>query len=214
MRFTHPGKTGRCHSVDAISSGVCAQTRANSKRQYPSTVKKSLPLLLLPLVSLALAGCASDEEPPHAIGRSVKRYPGESNMYDIADDDVQMDRATRHARKTVGQFIAALQHPAPGETGFAVKKLFVKDGKAEHIWLADVQFSGNRFHGFVDNRPVNIAGLKVGTRVSVNPDEISDWLFIRNGQLVGGYTVRVLMSELSPAEKEDFLKNAKFQISP
>jgi uncharacterized protein YegJ (DUF2314 family) len=65
----------------------------------------------------------------------------------------------------------------------------------------------------VDNRPRYIAGLKVGDKVSVNPDEISDWSFVRNDQLVGGYTIRVLYAEMSPAEQADFLKGAKFQIS-
>jgi uncharacterized protein YegJ (DUF2314 family) len=133
-------------------------------------------------------------------------------MYDVGDNDVQMDRATQRARRTVPQFVDALQHPAPGDRDFAVKKLFVKDGKAEHIWLTDIHFTGNRFHGLVDNHPRDIAGLKVGDKVSVNPNEISDWLYVHDGQLVGGYTLRVLLTELSPAEKEDFLKRAGFQI--
>ncbi len=133
-------------------------------------------------------------------------------MYDVADDDVQMDRAVQRARRTVPQFVQALQHPAPGDRNFGVKKLFVKDGKAEHIWLTDVQFTGNRFVGYVDNHPRNIPGLKVGDKVSVNPNEITDWLYVHDGKMVGGYTVRVLMTELSPADKEDFLKRAGFQI--
>ena len=134
-------------------------------------------------------------------------------MYQVADNDIEMDRATRRARKTVPEFVTALEHPLPGERDFAVKKLFVKDGNAEHIWLRDVQFTGNRFVGFVDNRPMHIEGLKIGERVSVNPNEVSDWSYVRNGQLVGGYTVRVLFSEMSDAEKEDFQKRAEFRIS-
>jgi uncharacterized protein YegJ (DUF2314 family) len=171
-------------------------------------------VLSLPLAAaLLLAGCAADETAPHAIGRSVMRAPGEPNTYQVADEDRQMERATRQARRTVPQFVTALQHPMPGDREFAVKKLFVKDGQAEHIWLTDIQFTGNRFVGLVDNRPRYIAGLKVGDKVSVNPDEISDWSFVRNDQLVGGYTIRVLYAEMSPAEQADFLKGAKFQIS-
>ena len=92
------------------------------------------------------------------------------------------------------------------------RKLFVKDGKAEHIWLADVKFTGNRFVGNVDNKPMYIKGLKIGERESVNPDEVIDWSYVEDGHLVGGYTIRVLYSELTPAEKADFEKRADFHI--
>jgi uncharacterized protein YegJ (DUF2314 family) len=184
---------------------------------YPShsnffpAVKKTLPLALSPLAILLLAGCASDET-PHPMGRAVIKTPGEMNVYDVADNDAQMDRATREARKTVPQFVQAFQHPAPGDRNFAVKKLFVKDGKAEHIWLTDIQFTGNRFQGLVDNKPVHVAGLKLGDRVSVNPNEVSDWMYVHDNKLVGGYTLRVLYTELSPAEKDDFRKRAGFDV--
>ncbi len=161
---------------------------------------------------MLLTSC-STEEPAHPVGRAVFRTQGETNMYQVADDDVQMERATHHARRTVSRFIAALQHPSPGDRNFGVKKLFVKDDMAEHIWLADVHFNGNRFVGVVDNRPLHIAGLKIGDRVSVNPDEITDWLYVHDGQLVGGYTVRVLAAEMPPAERDDFEKRSKFHIA-
>jgi uncharacterized protein YegJ (DUF2314 family) len=178
-------------------------------------LKKLLPVVLsLPLVAaLLLAGCAPEEPVPHGLGRSVMRTPGEPNMYQVADKDTQMERATRQARRAVPQFVTALQNPAPGDRDFAVKKLFVKDGQAEHIWLTDVHFIGNRFVVLVDNRPRYIAGLKLGDKVSVNPNEISDWSYVRNGQLVGGYTIRVLFAEMTPDEQAQFLKEAKFQIS-
>ena len=136
-------------------------------------------------------------------------------MYTVNDDDKQLEHASGHARRTVGQFITALRSPQPGQRDFQVKKLFVtKDGQAEHIWLADVKFNGNRFVGVVDNRPAHIPGLKVGDRASVNPDEISDWSYVDHGKLVGGYTIRVLYAELTPEERQDFEKRADFHITP
>ncbi len=171
------------------------------------------PLALLPLVLLA-SGCASDDKQiPHAIGRAVTRSDGETNTYTVSDDDNQMASAVRRARRNVRQFIVALQNPPPNTRDFQVKKLFVsKDGVAEHIWLADVHFTGNRFVGVVDNRPDKITGLKLGTKASVNPDEITDWSYVENGRLVGGYTIRMLYAELSDAEKQQFLKQADFRL--
>jgi uncharacterized protein YegJ (DUF2314 family) len=95
---------------------------------------------------------------------------------------------------------------------FEVKKRFIQNGQVEHIWLSDVQFAGNRFQGRVDNQPRKIQGLKLGQLVSVKPNEISDWLYIDHGKLVGGYTVRVQYNELSPKEKQEFDRTADFKI--
>jgi uncharacterized protein YegJ (DUF2314 family) len=53
----------------------------------------------------------------------------------------------------------------------------------------------------------------MGDRVSVNPNEISDWAFVENGRLVGGYTIRVLYTELSPEGRQALEKEARFHIA-
>jgi uncharacterized protein YegJ (DUF2314 family) len=47
---------------------------------------------------------------------------------------------------------------------------------------------------------------------SVNTNEISDWLYIDSGKLVGGYTVRAHYNELSPEQKQEFDRAADFKI--
>ena len=123
-----------------------------------------------------------------------------------------MHRAVLAARRNVAVFIAALKNPAKGQHDFEVKKPFVKDGEVEHIWLSQVQFRGNRFHGVVDNHPKKIKGLKFGDRVSVNPNEISDWAFVDNGKLIGGYTIRVLSENLSPQQRKNFENETQVRI--
>ena len=66
----------------------------------------------------------------------------------------------------------------------------------------------------MDNKPTFIKELKIGERESVNPDEVIDWSYVEDGRLVGGYTIRVLYSELTPAERADFEKRADFHIGP
>ena len=131
---------------------------------------------------------------------------------EVPKDHIAMHRAVIEARRTVGEFVAALQHPAPGQQDFEVKKRFIQNGQVEHIWLSDVQFVGNQFRGRVDNQPRMIQGLMLGQSVSVKPNEISDWLYVDHGKLVGGYTVRVQYNELSPKEKQEFDRAADFKI--
>jgi uncharacterized protein YegJ (DUF2314 family) len=47
---------------------------------------------------------------------------------------------------------------------------------------------------------------------TVSKSEISDWFYIDNGKLVGGYTIRVLYSRMSPEEKKDFNEHAGMKI--
>jgi len=163
-------------------------------------------------VAFLVSGCASPIT--HPIGRTVRRPGSEPEYFNVKEKDAEMDRAVRLARKHVRVFITALEHPAPGQVDFEVKKPFVQGDTVEHIWLAHVRYSGKRFHGLVDNRPQEIKGLKMGTRVSVNPNEISDWLFVDNGKLVGGYTIRVLYKDLPPDRKKEFETQADFKIEP
>jgi uncharacterized protein YegJ (DUF2314 family) len=137
---------------------------------------------------------------------------GEPEVYRVENQHAAMRKAVDQARKTVSQFIKAVQHPAAGQTDFEVKKPFVQGNEVEHIWLSDVEFVGGRFKGKVDNAPVKVHGLKMGQVVSVNPDEISDWAYVDNGKLIGGYTIRAHYNELTPAEQKEFQRQADFKL--
>jgi len=171
---------------------------------------KRLLTTILAGVSLAAAATASAD---HAIGRDDLQPAAEPQVFNVDQHNHAMKKAVRQARRTVGAFIQALQHPAAGQSDFEVKKPFRQGDVVEHMWLSDVWFSGNRFHGYVDNMPRKVKGLKMGDRVSVNPTEISDWAFVQNGQLVGGYTIRVLYAELSPEGRQQLEKEARFHIA-
>ena len=170
---------------------------------------KTNPLLLM--VPLLFAGCAT-QKVEHPLPHKMRNSGVRPEIFRIEDKDAQMHRAVLAARRNVGVFIAALKNPAKGQHDFEVKKPFVKDGEVEHIWLSQVQFSGNRFHGLVDNHPKKIKGLKFGDRVSVNPNEISDWAFVDNGKLVGGYTIRVLARNLAPEQRKNFENETQVRI--
>jgi uncharacterized protein YegJ (DUF2314 family) len=165
------------------------------------------------LAAVFLAGIALPAKADNPIPKELQNKTAtEPEYYQVQNDHAAMHQAVIKARKTVGKFIDALKHPAAGQTDFEVKKPFVQGSDIEHIWLSDVQFTGSRFQGRVDNTPRKIRGLKVGQLVSLNPNEVSDWVFIDNGKLVGGYTIRVRYSELTPDHKKEFDRQANFRM--
>jgi uncharacterized protein YegJ (DUF2314 family) len=130
----------------------------------------------------------------------------------VADDDPKMNAAIEKARSTVNTFIAALNSPKAGQTSFTVKKAF-SDGKhTEHMWLSPVTYDGTTFQGVVNNDADMVSNVKIGQKASVGPKEISDWMYVENGKLVGGYTVRVLREAMPANERAEFDKSMPFTI--
>lgn len=131
---------------------------------------------------------------------------------EVADEDPQMNAAIKKARSTLVKFIVALKKPKRGQSLFAIKKMFTDDGYSEHIWLSSVTYDGTTFTGVVDNKPEQLKSIKVGQKVTVAPDEISDWMYVDKRKLVGGETLRVLRNTLTPSEQVEFDKNLPFSI--
>lgn len=150
------------------------------------------------MVALALAGCG-------------KKHPADKVTY-VADDDPRMNAAMEKARGSVKSFIGALKSPKAGQSAFSIKMGFTDGGNTEHIWLTPVTYDGSKFTGTVNNEPEKVKSVKMGQKVTVAPDKISDWMYIENRKLVGGETLRVLRDALTPAERADFDKSVPFVV--
>jgi uncharacterized protein YegJ (DUF2314 family) len=140
-----------------------------------------------------------------------KKEPKDKVTY-VSDNDPQMNAAIERARAEVNTFITAIQSPRAGQSSFSVKMAF-SDGKhTEHMWLGSVTFDGKRFHGTVNNDPEKVTNVKFGQKATVSAAEISDWMFVQNRKLVGGYTLRVLRDSLSPSERAEFDSSVPFTV--
>ena len=133
-------------------------------------------------------------------------------MIRVPGEDPGMNKAIQTARDTVHTFIMALRSPTATQNSFTVKKPFKHGEQFEHIWLSDASFDGIQFSGRVDNEPVDVTNVTIGQTATAAPGEISDWFYIDNGKLVGGYTIRVLHARMSPEEQNDFNANAGFTL--
>ncbi len=130
----------------------------------------------------------------------------------VAEDDPEMRAAIQQARATVPQLVSALQAARPDDEAFSVK-VPIRDGEdVEHFWVSDVVFDGTVFRGKLGNEPELVRGHKLGEDVVVKLSEISDWMYLHNGVLVGGYSIRLLRSRMSPEERARNDQDARFRF--
>jgi uncharacterized protein YegJ (DUF2314 family) len=110
----------------------------------------------------------------------------------VRSDNDEIAQAILQAKQTIGQFLTAFRDPKPNQTGFHFKVRFEVDDVAEHIWLTDLDLESKPPTGSVANDG-RLAGYEFGKRVSFQKAWVTDWTYTEDGEMVGGYTTRVLM---------------------
>jgi uncharacterized protein YegJ (DUF2314 family) len=130
----------------------------------------------------------------------------------VQSDDPRMMEAHIEARSTVEQFIQALQTQKPSQSLFSVKAPITDGESVEHIWLGSVQFQDDKFIGIVDNEPGIVTDISLGDKISVERARISDWMYVDDGKLVGGFTLRAIRKRMSKRERIEFDRSIPFAI--
>ena len=153
---------------------------------------------IIALLTLSVAGCG-------------KKHTEDKVTY-FDGSDAKMNAAMDKARATVDDFIAARKSPIVGQSGFSVKAPFADGTNIEHFWLSPVSFDGTNFQGTINNEPAKVKTVKMGQKVTVAKDKISDWMYVEHLKLKGGYTLRVMRDAMSPAERADFDKTVPFVV--
>jgi uncharacterized protein YegJ (DUF2314 family) len=162
-------------------------------------MKKPVPLLAAPLLAAYCCLLLSCERgtPPAAEGPTLH----------ISQEDPVLDRISREARESFPEFIQKMENPGPDEGAFRVKYPFPAEaGSAfsrEHIWLEDIFFEDGRYYGTVSSRPYYITSLQEGDLVSFEAGLISDWMYLKAGEIVGGRSVHYLIGQIPEPDRDE-----------
>ncbi len=138
----------------------------------------------------------------------------EGNVASVSGEDAEMNAAIQRAQDTLPMFIKALQSLKPTQTSFMVKAKFPYGGSnaAEHLWIRDVTYNGKQFEGFIANEPLYVQNIHLGDHIVVEMSDVSDWMIIEDGRLLGGFTIYVLRSRMSKSEREQFDSEMEYTI--
>ena len=116
-------------------------------------------------------------------------------------DDPKMLAATAEARRTWPEFVKAFRNKPENSESFAAKFPFDAPDQKEFMWVEVVSVKGDTVVGRLGNDPVWVKDLKLGDEVKMKVSDLSDWMYLKDGEIVGGYTVKVLMEKQEQGDK-------------
>ena len=115
-----------------------------------------------------------------------------------------MNNAILLAQETMNKFEKAYHENNDEFHDFSIKIHYKSSYGYEHFWLTDIMYANNEFRGVVDNLPVYTNDLKIGDTIRIDTENISDWMYVDNGKLRGGYTIRAIRDKMSAPQKKEF----------
>lgn len=159
-------------------------------------------MLALSLTVLLAAPAARAEEPeaaePAKIAETKVRMP---------PADRELAKAIEQARQTLPEFWAMHGKPEPGVDDFALKVAVMapKSRMREFIWITSVTRSDDgKITGRIDTSPGHVKAVKLGQPLTFEEADIADWMFMRNGKIVGNWTLRPVMKRMPMGEADMF----------
>ena len=129
-------------------------------------------------------------------------------QFDFAED-AEMRRAAERSRESFRYFIREAfwegRRLVPGLDLMLVKAAFAEvpihpDGP-EFMWIDEVRFDGRSIEGVLINQPFRINGVGEGDEIVMPMEHLIDWLISADDEAYGGFTVDVLRSRMSEAER-------------
>ena len=162
-----------------------------------STVAAPQPAAPQKVAALTQNEAAAPQAKP-ATGTGTPRDP----VVNIETADSEMASAIAKARATLPEFWTKLEQPGAGESDFSLKVAIEgrNASEVEHFWLTGISRKDGEITGTISNDPSTVKTVRRGQIYVVNPDKISDWLYKRNGKMVGNETMRPLLKRL-PAQQ-------------
>ena len=86
-------------------------------------------------------------------------------------------------------------------TGFAIKvALAYGRNNTEHIWTKDIERKDGKISAVINNVPRDVKTVRLGERIEVADAQISDWMYMRAGKIVGNFTMRPLLKRMPPQD--------------
>jgi uncharacterized protein YegJ (DUF2314 family) len=138
---------------------------------------------VIAVLFVALAGCSKKDK-----------------VIFVEDDDPEMLAAIAKARGSMPDFWQVFEKRPRGESNFSLKVKISDQKGTEFFWLNPIERKDGKTFGTINNDPDIVSSVKLGDRMQIPEADISDWLYMRDGKMVGNYTLRVLFKQMPANE--------------
>lgn len=127
--------------------------------------------------------------------------------------DEQFDTAVAEAHETLGTLRQALLSPRENYDFVGVKIRFTGETEYEDTWTEPVDYFDGYFTiKMIDGLLLDPA-LNAERMVVVPLSKVLDWVIVEDdGNLIGGYTIRLSYEHMTAEEKKEFLKVTGYKI--
>jgi uncharacterized protein YegJ (DUF2314 family) len=120
----------------------------------------------------------------------------------VSANDAEMNLAISKARQALPEFWQVFESRKNGESDFCLKVRIEDSSGTEHFWAINIRRENGKIWGEIGNDANIVKSVKLGDQVPITESDISDWLYMRNGKIVGNFTVRPLLKSMSEEEAQ------------
>lgn len=128
----------------------------------------------------------------------------QDQVISVDGNDPDMNAAIAKARETLPQFWQVFEKRDHGENEFSLKVKITDAKGSEHFWVSQLDRRDGKTTGIVNNEPDSVRSVKLGQRIEIPQADISDWLYMRNGRMVGNRTLVPLFKTMPKEEAERY----------
>jgi uncharacterized protein YegJ (DUF2314 family) len=146
-------------------------------------VASRLSLTLVAVIAALLVGCSKPSE-----------------ITSVSANDAEMNAAIARARETLPHFWKVFEKPERDESFFSLKVRITDGNGVEHFWTQDIERRDGKIFATIINEPEIVKNVKFKERIEVPEADISDWLYKREGKMIGNFTIKPLFKSMPPEE--------------
>lgn len=108
------------------------------------------------------------------------------NTRNVKVGDANYSKAIDDARKNLPVFFEFLKHKQSNKFNFYIKSKYSEGERIEHLWFIVDSVKGRNLICVLDNVPLNLKSIKLNDTLSINTEEIEDWIVYKRDSIIAG----------------------------